>query len=119
MAISDVWVGATAPEGGAEGETLVIKDGKYDTAFGVVLCRFELGESGFASEKTAGEIYAYANAGAVIFAVADYSGAKLTFPCLSAAESSGNYTLSFLTNTGDVATGTASSADDPIVISMG
>lgn len=31
MAISDVWVGATAPEGGAEGDTLVIKAGDVAT----------------------------------------------------------------------------------------
>ena len=117
--ISDIKLGAGFPDENAEGKSLLIKDGVYSAAYGVVVCDFELGDSGFISKKTAGEIYAYIAAGGVIVAVADYSGAKLALPCLSATESSGAYSFEFLTNTAEIATGTAASADEPIVITVG
>ena len=118
MAISDVWVGATAPEGGAEGETLVIKDGKYDTAFGVVVIECELDGADLKTKKTAGEILDLVNEGAVIFCrVALGTDDIAILPVLEYKLDSGTYTLTGLAQDGTVVSGTSTDADDPIVVS--
>ena len=118
MAISDVWVGATAPEGGAEVETLVIKDGKYDTAFGVVIIECELDGADLKTKKTAGEILDLVNEGAILFGRLEANENDVViFPVLECALSSGTYTLTALAQSGSVMTGTATDADDPIVVS--
>lgn len=113
MAISDVWVGATAPEGGAEGETLVIKDGKYDTAFGVVILEFEVDSTDLVSKKTAGEILDLANGGAILVVHCAVAENDIIAELVNEYKlDSGTYTL-----TGTTLTGTATDKDDPIVIS--
>lgn len=116
--ITNVILGMTAPETNAEGETVVIKNGKYDTALGLVVLECEMDGSDMKTKKTAGEILDLANNGAVLFCRLEVGDDDIaTLPVLEYALSSGTYTMIGLSQAGSVATGTSTDKDDPIVFS--
>ena len=70
--ISDVWLGMSIPDAAEnEGKQLVIKDGEYSAAYGVVVLDFTYSSGTITSEKTAGEIKAYVDGGAYLTARAE------------------------------------------------
>lgn len=110
---SNVILGMNSPEENAEGETVVIKDGKYDTALGLVILEFEVDNTDLVSKKTAGEILDLANGGAILVVHCAVAENDIIAELVNEYKlDTGTYTL-----TGATLTGTSTDADDPIVIS--
>ena len=117
--ITNVILGMTAPETNAEGETVVIKNGKYDTALGLVVLEFEMGDSSISTKKNAGEILELAKGGAILYGRMPIDEDDIvTAPVVECSLSSGTYSLSFITQAGSVATLTGSSADSPLTMAL-
>ena len=114
MAYSNVVLGMSYPgDSSNEGKTLVVKDGEYAAAYGLVVVDFELDSGDFKSEKTAGELLALANGGAILVIRLVVGEDDIVTELVAEYKlDSGTYTLTTAN-----ATGTSTDADDPIVIS--